>query len=58
VPLTLGQEFRAYAAATRRATRLLREAANELRVPRIGGTAVGTGMNAPRGYRPIVVPPT
>jgi aspartate ammonia-lyase len=55
VPLTLGQEFRAYAAATRRATRLLSSSADELRVLGIGGTAVGTGMNAPRGYRPIVV---
>jgi aspartate ammonia-lyase len=55
VPLTLGQEFRAYAAATRRATRLLRAAANELRDLGIGGTAVGTGMNAPRGYRHVVV---
>ncbi|MDP9360303.1 MAG: aspartate ammonia-lyase [Acidobacteriota bacterium] len=55
VPLTLGQEFRAYAAATRRATRLLGAAANELRILGIGGTAVGTGMNAPRGYRVVVV---
>jgi aspartate ammonia-lyase len=55
VPITLGQEFRAYAAATRRATRLLRAAANELRDLGIGGTAVGTGMNAPRGYRHVVV---
>jgi len=55
VPLTLGQEFRAYAAATRRATRLLRAAADELRDLGIGGTAVGTGMNAPRGYRHVVV---
>jgi fumarate hydratase class II len=55
VPLTLGQEFRAYASATRRATRLLLAAADELRVLGIGGTAVGTGMNAPRGYRRIVV---
>ncbi|HEV7486282.1 MAG TPA: aspartate ammonia-lyase [Thermoanaerobaculia bacterium] len=55
VPLTLGQEFRAYAAATRRATRLLRAPANELRDLGIGGTAVGTGMNAPRGYRHVVV---
>jgi aspartate ammonia-lyase len=55
VPLTLGQEFRAYAAATRRATRLLRDAANELRDLGIGRTAVGTGMNAPRGYRHVVV---
>jgi aspartate ammonia-lyase len=55
VPITLGQEFRAYAAATRRATRLLRDASNELRVLGIGGTAVGTGMNASRGYRQSVV---
>ncbi|HEX9459502.1 MAG TPA: aspartate ammonia-lyase [Thermoanaerobaculia bacterium] len=55
VPLTLGQEFHAYAAAMRRATRLLRDAASELRVLGVGGTAVGTGMNAPRGYRRIVV---
>ncbi len=55
VPLTLGQEFRAYAAATRRATRLLEASAAELRTLGIGGTAVGTGMNAPRGYRQVVV---
>jgi len=55
VPITLGQEFRAYAAAVRRATRLLSEAARELHVLGIGGTAVGTGMNAPRGYREAVI---
>jgi aspartate ammonia-lyase len=55
VPLTLGQEFRAYASATRRATRLLTASAAELRILGIGGTAVGTGMNAPRGYRQVVV---
>jgi aspartate ammonia-lyase len=55
VPLTLGQEFRAYAAAARRPTRLLRAAADALRDLGIGGTAVGTGMNAPRGYRHVVV---
>jgi aspartate ammonia-lyase len=51
VPVTLGQEFKAYAAALRRSTRLLRDAAEELRVLGIGGTAAGTGMNAPLGYR-------
>jgi aspartate ammonia-lyase len=55
VPVTLGQEFKAYAAAVRRATRLLKDAADELRVLGIGGTAAGTGMNAPRGYRHAVV---
>jgi aspartate ammonia-lyase len=55
VPVTLGQEFRAYAAATRRATRLLREASIELRSLGIGGTATGTGINTPPGYREVVV---
>jgi aspartate ammonia-lyase len=55
VPVTLGQEFRAYAAAVRRATRLLLEAADELRDLGIGGTATGTGLNAPEGYRFAVV---
>jgi aspartate ammonia-lyase len=54
-PVTLGQEFKAYAAAVRRATRLLREAANECRVLGIGGTAAGTGINTPVGYRHVVV---
>jgi aspartate ammonia-lyase len=51
VPVTLGQEFKAYAAAIRRSTRLLRDSAAELKVLGIGGTAAGTGMNAPKGYR-------
>jgi aspartate ammonia-lyase len=55
VPVTLGQEFKAYAAATKRATRLLREAASELRILGIGGTATGTGINTPIGYRFAVV---
>ncbi|HEX2833712.1 MAG TPA: aspartate ammonia-lyase [Thermoanaerobaculia bacterium] len=55
VPVTLGQEFKAYASATRRATQLLRDAAKELQTLGIGGTATGTGMNTPRGYRFTVV---
>ena len=55
VPVTLGQEFKAYAAAVRRATRLLRDAGEELRVLGIGGTAAGTGINTPVGYRFAVV---
>jgi aspartate ammonia-lyase len=55
VPVTLGQEFRAYAAAVRRATRLLRDAAEELRDLGIGGSAAGTGINTARGYRYAVV---
>jgi aspartate ammonia-lyase len=55
VPVTLGQEFSAYAAAVRRGTRLLVDAAAELRELGIGGTATGTGLNAPPGYRFVVV---
>jgi aspartate ammonia-lyase len=55
VPVTLGQEMKAYAAAMRRATRLLRDSAEELRVLGIGGTATGTGINTPIGYRFSVV---
>ncbi len=55
VPITLGQEFKAFAAAMRRSTRLLRDAGDELRVLGIGGTAVGTGINTPPGYRFAVV---
>ncbi len=55
VPVTLGQEFKAYAAAMRRSTRLLRDASSELRILGIGGTATGTGINTPVGYRFTVV---
>ncbi|HEX7705935.1 MAG TPA: aspartate ammonia-lyase [Thermoanaerobaculia bacterium] len=55
VPVTLGQEFKAYAAAVRRATALLRNAGEELRVLGIGGTATGTGINTPPGYRFVVI---
>ncbi|HEX7422042.1 MAG TPA: aspartate ammonia-lyase [Thermoanaerobaculia bacterium] len=55
VPVTLGQEFKAYAAAMRRSTRLLRDSARELEVLGIGGTATGTGINTPVGYRFTVV---
>src|ERR1051326_7049542 len=55
VPVTLGQEFHAYGSATRRATNLLRDAARELRILGIGGTAAGTGINTPLGYRFAVV---
>jgi len=55
VPVTLGQEFHAYGTTVHRATHLLREAARELRILGIGGTATGTGLNTPSGYRFAVV---
>jgi aspartate ammonia-lyase len=55
VPVTLGQEFKAYARAVERATRLLSDAGKELHQLGIGGTAAGTGINTPVGYRFAVV---
>ncbi|HUP61799.1 MAG TPA: aspartate ammonia-lyase [Thermoanaerobaculia bacterium] len=55
VPVTLGQEFNAYAAAVRRSIGLLRAAGEEARVLGIGGTATGTGINTPAGYRFTVI---
>jgi aspartate ammonia-lyase len=55
VPVTLGQEFRAYGTTVHRATQLLHAAAHELRILGIGGTATGTGINTPPGYRFAVV---
>lgn len=55
VPLRLGQEFGAYATSIQKNADRLREAAEELREVGLGGTAVGTGLNAPPGYRKLVV---
>jgi aspartate ammonia-lyase len=55
VPITLGQEFRAWARAVDRATRLFIDAASELRELGIGGTAAGTGANTPPGFSTTVV---
>lgn len=46
VPVTLGQEFTAYASSVRNALITLQEAEKSLSILGIGGTAVGTGINA------------
>ena len=55
-PLTLGQEFSGYAAqvASCRA-RIEASLESDLGVLAIGGTAVGTGLNAPEGWREDMV---
>lgn len=50
VPIRLGQEFHAYAAAVGRDIRRIAAAEEELRVLNLGGTAVGTGLNASGEY--------
>ncbi|MFN2387311.1 MAG: aspartate ammonia-lyase [Thermoanaerobaculia bacterium] len=51
VPVTLGQEFRAYAAALGRRREVLSGALDGLRELALGGTAAGTGLNTPKGFR-------
>src|SRR6185436_5591721 len=55
VPVTLGQEFKAYAAALRRAIGSLTDASVDVSELGIGGTATGTGINTPTGYRFVVI---
>jgi aspartate ammonia-lyase len=50
VPVRLGQEFGAYATAVERDAERIRRAAEGLRRLGIGGTATGTGLNAPPEY--------
>lgn len=55
VPLRLGQEFGAYARAVERDAERIRRAGEGLSRLGIGGTAVGTGLNAPREYHALMV---
>jgi fumarate hydratase class II len=50
VPIRLGQEFGAYALAVRNDRERIESAANRLRRLGIGGTAVGSGLNAHPEY--------
>ena len=49
-PLTLGQEFSGYVAQLEHGASHVRDALPHLYELALGGTAVGTGLNAPRGY--------
>lgn len=50
VPMTLGQEFAGFATTLGGDRHRLREAVAQLREVNLGGTAIGTGINAPTGY--------
>lgn len=50
VPMTVGQEFNAFAASLDGEIAELRQAEKSLYVVNMGATAIGTGMNAPKGY--------
>ncbi len=55
VPMTLGQEFNAFAVTLREDIERLTEAVTLLLEVNMGATAIGTGINAPRGYKEAVV---
>lgn len=50
VPMTLGQEFHAWAGSLEGEVRALGRVESELYEVNMGGTAIGTGLNAPEGY--------
>jgi len=50
VPMTVGQEFHAFADALEGEIRLLRDAEKYLYTVNMGATAIGTGINVPKGY--------
>ena len=55
LPITLGSQFAAYGTSVSKANNVLKIAAKELEYVALGGTAVGSGANAPKGYRKIVI---
>src|SRR5207302_1569461 len=54
-PIRLGQEFGAYGHTVDRNRRRITAVADDLRELGIGGTAVGTGLNAQPQYAPLMV---
>ena len=55
VPMTLGQEFSAFANNLGEEHNMLKRAASLLLEVNLGGTAIGTELNTPSGYRHQVV---
>lgn len=55
LPVTLGNEFAAYVTSITKARNVIVAAQKELQNVALGGTAVGTGANTPKGYRKIVI---
>ncbi len=53
-PLTLGQEFSGYAQQIKMSIRTLKNALEAVKELALGGTAVGTGLNTPKGYDVLV----
>ena len=56
VPIRLGQEFKAYSVAIMRDIHRMDKAMDEMRTLNMGGTAIGTGINADENYLRRIVP--
>ena len=56
VPIRLGQEFKAYSVAVMRDIRRMDKAMEEMCTLNMGGTAIGTGINADEAYLRRIVP--
>jgi aspartate ammonia-lyase len=54
VPMTLGQEFSAYAVMIESAAAALERNSDEFHDINMGATAIGTGINSPPGYADLV----
>ncbi len=55
VPMTLGQEFQAFADTLLEETQRFSDLEHLLGEVGLGGTAIGTGVNAPRGFAAVAV---
>jgi len=55
LPVTLGDEFGAYATSLTNAKDSIINSKKQLEQVALGGTAVGTGANTPKGYRKIAI---
>lgn len=53
-PLTLGQEFSGYAQQLTNSIKTIKQALEAVKELALGGTAVGTGLNTPKGYDVLV----
>lgn len=55
VPMRLGDEFSAYGSSLSRCAGWIRASREDLRELGLGGSAAGTGLNVPPGFREIVI---
>jgi fumarate hydratase class II len=54
VPLTVGQEFSGYVSLIRQSKKLLKHSLKAIYELAAGGTAVGTGLNAPKNFGKLI----